>query len=194
MVAVRARTAIAVAVLAFVFLPVGFALELLMGPDVHVHRIGGDQPAATPDTRSWALGPGAETSTTYGTTRRHTSASPAGTLRLDTEICELARVEWTVTADGAEIGRGTLSTRDWRYDMGDLELPRDRTPSALVIAARRADEADCDAELRWVFPSYDVSGIGPIWPTELSARQVFMIVFISLVGVVMVVVTCLAGV
>lgn len=191
MVSVRARTAIAVDPLAavivglafIIFLPVGFTAALIVGPDVHVHHLAGDEPTAEPDARSWALGPGAEASTSYATTRRHTSASLAGSLRLDTRTCDLARVDWTITADGDRIGQGTLSARDTRYDLEDLELPRGHTPSALLITARRADEADCDAELVWYRPSFDVPGIGPVWPAELSTRQIFLAAFITVAGV-----------
>jgi hypothetical protein len=192
MVTVRARIAMAVdplaaviPVLAFIaFLPVGFAAAFITGPDVHVQYLAGDEPTAEPDARSWTFGPGAEASTSYATTRRHTRASVAGSLRLDTSTCDLARVDWTITADGDRIGQGTLSARDWRYDLEDLELPRGHTPSALLIAARRADEADCDAELMWYSPSFDVPGIGPVWPTELSTRQIFLTAFITVAGVV----------
>lgn len=116
----RARTAIAVdplaaviPVLAFIaFLPIGFAAAFITGPDVHIHYPAGDEPTAEPDARSWTLGPGAKASTSYATTRRHTSASLAGSLRLDTHTCDLARVDWTITADGDRIEHVDNATAD----------------------------------------------------------------------------------
>ena len=118
--------------------------------DTHLPRGGSDD---------WVLGAGAEISTTYRPEGRPRVDGLARRLELHAvdEPCP-ARVEWAIVAGDDELAAGTV---DWRDDaLGDVGIPSRRAPETLTITARRTDDADCRALLRWVDPGFDGPGLG----------------------------------